>query len=66
MVQEDKANSQRLHQAAEVRGRDLEDQVMTFQASIQRQGSTAIVLGCFRDRRSTLKSRFLMLFADSV
>ncbi|KAK9838208.1 hypothetical protein WJX84_009798, partial [Apatococcus fuscideae] len=26
MVQEDKANSQRLHQAAEVRGRDLEDQ----------------------------------------
>ncbi len=26
-VEEDKANSQRLHHAAEVRGRDLEDQV---------------------------------------
>ena len=27
VVQEDKANAQRLHQAAEVRGRELEDQV---------------------------------------
>lgn len=33
MVQEAKADSQRLHQAAEVRGRDLEDQVNSCKAA---------------------------------
>lgn len=62
MVQEAKADSQRLHQAAEVRGRDLEDQVNSCKAAtfpLQHACERASIVSdyCVATRRSTSSPR---------